>query len=115
MGLEFTRRRGSVAGLDAFGLGGTVYSGTRFAVVAISEGLRHEVGDKIRTTVIMPGAIDTELKSGTSDPASREFVNAFYEQAFPVDSIARAIRCAIEQPANVDVNQIAIRPTAQEF
>lgn len=105
----------SVAGLKVFSPGGTVYSGTKFAVAAISEGLRHEVGDKIRTTVIMPGAIDTELKSGTSDPASRKFVNAFYEQAIPAESIARAIAYAIEQPANVDVNQIVIRPTAQEF
>lgn len=85
------------------------------AVAAISEGLRHEVGDRIRTTVIMPGAIDTELKSGTSDPASRKFVNAFYEQAIPAESIARAIAYAIEQPENVDVNQIVVRPTAQEF
>jgi NADP-dependent 3-hydroxy acid dehydrogenase YdfG len=105
----------SVAGLKVFSPGGTVYSGTKFAVAAISEGLRHEVGDRIRTTVIMPGAIDTELKSGTSDPASRKFVNAFYEQAIPAESIARAIAYAIEQPANVDVNQIVIRPTAQEF
>lgn len=105
----------SVAGLKVFSPGGTVYSGTKFAVAAISEGLRHEVGDRIRTTVIMPGAIDTELKSGTSDPASRKFVNAFYEQAIPAESIARAIAYAIEQPADVDVNQIVIRPTAQEF
>lgn len=79
------------------------------------DGLRYEVSGKIRTTVIMPGAIDTELKSGASDPATRKFVNAFYEQAIPADSIARAIAYAIEQPANVDVNQIVIRPTAQEF
>jgi NADP-dependent 3-hydroxy acid dehydrogenase YdfG len=93
----------------------TVFSGTKFAVAAISEGLRHEVGGKICTTVIMPGAVDTELKSGTSDPASRKFVNTFYKQAIPAESIARAIAYAIEQPANVDVNQIVIRPTAQEF
>ncbi len=70
---------------------------------------------EIRTTVILPGAIDTELKTGTSDEKSRKFVDAFYEQAIPADSIARAIAFAIEQPADVDVNQIVIRPTAQEF
>lgn len=63
----------------------------------------------------MPGAIDTELKTGTFDAASRKFVNAFYEQAIPADSIARAIRYAIEQPADVDLNQIVIWPTMQEF
>ena len=105
----------SVAGIKVFSPGGTVYSGTKFAVGAITEGLRHEVGGKIRTTVIMPGAIDTELKTGTSDEKSRKFVDAFYEQAIPAGSIARAIAFAIEQPADVDVNQIVIRPTAQEF
>ncbi len=105
----------SVAGLKVFSPGGTVYSGTKFAVSAITEGLRHEVGGKIRTTVIMPGAIDTELKTGTSDEKSRKFLDAFYTQAIPADTIARAIAFAIEQPADVDVNQIVIRPTAQEF
>ncbi|MGE0194374.1 MAG: SDR family oxidoreductase [Methylocystis sp.] len=105
----------SVAGLKVFSPGGTVYSGTKFAVAAISEGLRQEVGGKIRTTTIMPGAVDTELKTGTSDAASRKYVDAFYQQAIPAESIARAIRYAIEQPADVDVNQIVIRPTVQEF
>lgn len=105
----------SVAGIKVFSPGGTVYSGTKFAVAAISEGLRHEVGGKIRMTTIMPGAIDTELKTGTSDAASRKFVDEFYKQSIPADSIARAIRYAIEQPADVDVNQIVVRPTVQEF
>jgi NADP-dependent 3-hydroxy acid dehydrogenase YdfG len=105
----------SVAGLKVFSPGGTVYSGTKFAVSAITEGLRHEVGGRIRTTLIMPGAVDTELKTGTSDAESQKFVDAFYEQAIPADSIARAIAYAIEQPADVDVNQIVIRPTVQEF
>ncbi len=105
----------SVAGLKVFSPGGTVYSGTKFAVRAISEGLRHEVGGNIRTTSIEPGAIDSELKHGSSHKESSENVKEFYKQAIPSDSIARAIAYAIEQPNDVDVNEIVIRPTAQEF
>jgi NADP-dependent 3-hydroxy acid dehydrogenase YdfG len=106
----------SVAGLKVFSPGGTVYSGTKFAVAAISEGLRHEVGGKIRTTVIMPGAVDTELiDAGTTHKGSLEFMAPFAKLAIPADAIARAIAFAIEQPADVDVNQIVIRPTVQEF
>lgn len=105
----------SVAGVKVFSPGGTVYSGTKFAVRAISEGLRHEVGGSIRTTTIEPGAVDSELKHGSSHPASVEAVNAFYQQAIPAASVARAIAFAIEQPADVDINEIVLRPTAQEF
>jgi NADP-dependent 3-hydroxy acid dehydrogenase YdfG len=105
----------SVAGIKVFSPGGTVYSGTKFAVRAISEGLRHEVGGAIRTTTIEPGAIDSELKFGTSDKASSDFVVEFYKQAIPADSVARAVAFAIEQPAEVDINEIVLRPTVQEF
>ena len=105
----------SVAGVKVFSPGGTVYSGTKFAVRAISEGLRHEVGGKIRTTTIEPGAIDSELKYGSSHKGSVDFVVDFYKQAIPSDSVARAIAYAIEQPADVDINEIVIRPTLQEF
>lgn len=105
----------SVAGLKVFSPGGTVYSGTKFAVRAISEGLRHEVGGTIRTTTIEPGAIDSELKFGSGHQASRDFVVEFYKQAIPASSVARAIAFAIEQPADVDINEIVLRPTVQEF
>ncbi len=105
----------SVAGIKVFGPGGTVYSGTKHAVRAISEGLRHEVGGKIRTTVVSPGAVASELKYGSSDEASRSGIVKFYKQEIPADSIARAIAYAIEQPADVDVNEIVVRPTVQEF
>jgi NADP-dependent 3-hydroxy acid dehydrogenase YdfG len=105
----------SVAGIKVFSPGGTVYSGTKFAVRAISEGLRHEVGGKIRVTTIEPGAVDSELKFGSSHEASRDFVVEFYKQAIPANSVARAIAYAIEQPPNVDVNEIVLRPTVQEF
>ncbi|WP_186474039.1 SDR family oxidoreductase [Psychrobacter sp. KCTC 72983] len=105
----------SVAGVKVFSPGGTVYSGTKFAVRAISEGLRHEVGETIRTTTIEPGAIESELKFGSSHKESSEFVTDFYKQAIPSDSVARAIAYAIEQPADVDINEIVLRPTSQEF
>lgn len=71
----------SVAGIKVFSPGGTVYSGTKFAVRAISEGLRHEVGGTIRTTTIEPGAVESELKFGSSHKESSEFVTDFYKQA----------------------------------
>jgi NADP-dependent 3-hydroxy acid dehydrogenase YdfG len=105
----------SVAGVKVFSPGGTVYSGTKFAVRAISEGLRHEVGGSIRTTTIEPGAVDSELKLGSSHEQSSQFVQEFYKSAIPADSVARAIAYAIEQPADVDINEIVLRPTVQEF
>jgi NADP-dependent 3-hydroxy acid dehydrogenase YdfG len=105
----------SVAGIKVFSPGGTVYSGTKFAVRAISEGLRHEVGDSIRTTTIEPGAVDSELKLGSSHEESSQFVKEFYKLAIPADSVARAIAYAIDEPANVDINEIVLRPTAQDF
>ncbi|CAI0846104.1 SDR family oxidoreductase [Serratia proteamaculans] len=105
----------SVAGVKVFSPGGTVYSGTKYAVRAISEGLRHEVGAHIRTTTICPGAVDSELKLGSSDAESVQFVQDFYKQAISADSVARAIAYAIEQPADVDINEIVLRPTQQVF
>lgn len=105
----------SVAGLKVFSPGGAVYSGTKFAVRAISEGLRAEMGANIRTTSIEPGAIDTDLPEGSSHDESREFVKEFYEQAISPNSVANAVKYAIEQPADVDINNIALRPTVQEF
>ena len=105
----------SVAGLKVFAPGGTVYSGTKFAVRAISEGLRQEVGGAIRTTTILPGAVDSELKLGSTHAASSANVNEFYKIAIGADAVARAIAYAIEQPAEVDINEIVLRPTVQDF
>lgn len=105
----------SVAGHKVM-MGGAVYSGTKFAVRAISEGLRQEVGGTIRTTVISPGAVHSELPLGSSDPDTAAFIKEYYrQQAIPADAVARAIAFAIEQPAEVDVNEILIRPTVQEL
>ena len=106
----------SVAGIKVFSPGGTVYSGTKFAVGAITDGLRHEVGGKIRTTSIKPGAVESELKHGSTDEVGLAAVNKIYEtSAITSDAIARAIAYAIEQPDGVDFNEIVVRPTNQDF
>lgn len=104
----------SVAGTKVFAPGGTVYSGTKFAVSAITEGLRQEVGDRIRVTSIAPGAVDSDLKHSTSGTATESILD-FYKQAIPAASVARAVAFAIEQPADVDINEIVLRPTRQVF
>lgn len=104
----------SIAGIKVFAPGGTVYSGTKFAVRAISEGLRQEVGTKLRVTTVAPGAVDSELKFTTTGTAESA-VHDFYKIAMPASSIARAIAYAVEQPADVDVNEIVVRPIVQDF
>jgi NADP-dependent 3-hydroxy acid dehydrogenase YdfG len=107
----------SVFGIKVFAPGGTVYCATKAAVRSLTEGLRMEVhANKIRTTIISPGAVDSELKEGTSDEASSKFLHQLYDVfSIPADSIARAIAYAIEQPPDVDINEIVVRPTAQDF
>ncbi|NVJ05298.1 SDR family oxidoreductase [Myxococcus sp. AM001] len=103
----------SVAG-HKVSMGAAVYAGTKFAVRAISEGLRQEVGGSIRTTIISPGAVQSELPMGSSDPETAAMVKKMYQQqAIPADSVARAIAFAIEQPADVDINEVLLRPTKQ--
>lgn len=89
-----------------------VYSATKFAVMAISDGLRQEVGADIRVTVISPGVTQSELAESITDPSAREAMQAFRAGAIPADAIARSIAFAIEQPAEVDVSEIIVRPTA---
>jgi NADP-dependent 3-hydroxy acid dehydrogenase YdfG len=91
-----------------------VYSGTKFAVRAISEGLRQEAGDKLRVTIISPGFVQTNLADSMTDPTTKAQIAGTMEKiAIPPDAIARAIAFAIEQPADVDVGEIVVRPTAQ--
>ncbi len=104
----------SVAGHKVFP-GAAVYCATKFAVRAISEGLRLESNGEIRSTNISPGAVATELTTTISDEDTATRMNAFYEIAIDADSIARAIAYAIEQPGDVDVNEMIIRPTRQEL
>jgi len=97
--------------------GGAVYAATKHAVRVISEGLRQEVKPyDIRTTVISPGAVDTELTDSITEPDVAQNIKTFYAQvAIPADSFARAVAFAISQPPEVDINEILYRPTRQEF
>lgn len=104
----------SVAGHKVFP-GGAVYCATKYAVKALSEGLRMEAGDEIRSTNISPGAIATELTSTITDPTAAEAAEELYKVAIDADAVARAIVYAIEQPQDVDINEIILRPTAQEM
>jgi NADP-dependent 3-hydroxy acid dehydrogenase YdfG len=105
----------SVAGHNIYP-GGTVYCGTKHAVRAISEGLRQEEamsGTNIRVTNISPGAISSELLATTSDAEMRAGLDDFYQAAIEADNIANTIAFAIEQPAEVGINEIIVRPTVQ--
>ena len=105
----------SVAG-HKVGPGFAVYAATKHAVRALSEGLRQEVKPyNIRTTVISPGAVATELPQSTTEPDVAERVRKVYETAIPADSFARAVVFAISQPDDVDINEILFRPTRQEY
>jgi NADP-dependent 3-hydroxy acid dehydrogenase YdfG len=103
----------SVAG-HRVGPGAAVYSATKFAVRAISEGLRQEVKPyNIRTTIISPGAIKTELPDTITDDKIRGALQNVLDVAISPDSIARAVAYVVEQPEDYDVNEIILRPTAQ--
>ena len=91
-----------------------VYCATKFAVRAISDGLRQET-DKLRVTVISPGVVESELANSISDAKGRDEMKAFRAIAIQPDAVARAIRFAIEQPADVDTSEIVVRPTASPF
>ena len=104
----------SVAGHKVFA-GGTVYCATKFAVKAISEGIRLESDGKIRSTNISPGAVATELTNTISHEETAKMAEQLYGIAIDADAIARAITYAIEQPGDVDINEMIIRPTKQEL
>lgn len=96
--------------------GSAVYAATKHAVLALSEGLRQEVKPyNIRTTVVSPGAIDTELVNSVTEPDIAANVRKVYEVAIPVASFARMVAFAISQPDDVDINEILFRPTRQEL
>jgi NADP-dependent 3-hydroxy acid dehydrogenase YdfG len=106
----------SVAG-HKVGPGGAVYAATKHAVRIISEGLRQEVKPyNIRTTIISPGAVATELPDSVTEPDVAVGVRALYDRvAIPADSFARTVVFAMSQPDEVDINEILFRPTAQEY
>ena len=97
--------------------GSAVYAATKAAVLMLSEGLRQEVKPyDIRTTVISPGAVESELPQSVTEADMAQGVQAFYEaNAIPADSFARMVAFAIGQPDEVDINEILFRPTKQEL
>jgi NADP-dependent 3-hydroxy acid dehydrogenase YdfG len=88
-----------------------VYCATKYAVWAITEGLRQE-HDDIRTTIISPGVVATELGNDITDPAIAAALGTWRQKSLTPDAIARAIRYALEQPEGVDINEVIVRPTA---
>ena len=96
--------------------GTAVYSATKHAVRVLTEGLRQEVKPyDIRTTIVSPGAVATELPDSITEADVQAGVKAFYEIAIPADSFARAVLFAMSQPDDVDINEILFRPTKQEY
>lgn len=104
----------SVAG-HKVGSGGAVYSATKTAVRVLSEGLRQEVKPhNIRTTIISPGAVATELPQSATEADVAAGLQQFYDEyAIPADSFARCVAFAMSQPEDVDINEILFRPTRQ--
>jgi NADP-dependent 3-hydroxy acid dehydrogenase YdfG len=94
-----------------------VYAATKHAVRALSEGLRQEVKPyNIRTTIVSPGAVATELVNSITEPDIRAVNKSFGERmAISPDAFARVVAFAISQPEDVDINEVLFRPTAQEM
>ena len=103
----------STAGLKIVPLQG-VYAATKNAVRTLTEALRQEAGETLRVTNVSPGFVHTDFADSMTDPKTRA---AILEQrdriAIAPEAIARAIAFAIDEPADVDVNEIVVRPTAQ--
>jgi len=97
--------------------GGAVYCATKHAVRVISEALRKEVKPyNIRSTILSPGAVDTELPGSIGAPEVSEAIHSYYrENAIPADSFARCVLFAMSQPEEIDINEILFRPTRQEL
>jgi NADP-dependent 3-hydroxy acid dehydrogenase YdfG len=120
-GLPLMLQQGSGQFVNISSIGGhsvsptaAVYCATKFAVGAISEGLRQEVNN-IRVTVISPGVTESELADSISNSEARRGMQDYRKIAIPANAIARAIAFAIEQPDDVDVSEIIVRPTASPY
>ncbi|RAJ01357.1 NADP-dependent 3-hydroxy acid dehydrogenase YdfG [Paenibacillus pabuli] len=119
VGLPVMKEQGSgqfinIASIGAYAVTPTasVYCATKYAVRAISEGLRQEVGADIRVTLVSPGVTESELAESISDDEARELMKDYRRISIPATAIAQSILYAINQPAEVDVNEIVVRPTA---
>jgi NADP-dependent 3-hydroxy acid dehydrogenase YdfG len=92
-----------------------VYSATKYAVRAISEGLRQESRGYLRTTIISPGAVTSELTQSITNEKISQGIDKLYEDAIDARAIADAVLYAMQQPEDVDVNEIIVRPTKQKL
>jgi NADP-dependent 3-hydroxy acid dehydrogenase YdfG len=103
----------NIASIGALAVSPTaaVYCATKYAVRAISDGLRQE-HDNIRVTCIHPGVVESELADTITDPVAAEAMKTYRAIALQPEAIGRAVRFAIDQPDDVDVNEIVVRPTA---
>lgn len=105
----------TIASIGAHEVVGTsaIYSATKYAAWALTEGLRQESAPYIRVTTISPGVVETELADHITDPQAADLMVDYRAAAISPDAIARAVNFAIEQPVDVDVNEIIVRPTRQ--
>ncbi|WP_432486666.1 SDR family oxidoreductase [Kineococcus sp. SYSU DK018] len=92
-----------------------VYSGTKFAAWAITEGLRLELDPRFRITTISPGVVESELATHITDPTAAEVMRDYRATTIPADAVARAISYALGEAGDVDVNEVVVRPTAQRW
>ncbi|RTY54218.1 SDR family oxidoreductase [Pantoea sp. YU22] len=106
----------NIASIGALSVSPTaaVYCATKFAVRAISDGLRQE-NTQLRVTCIHPGVVESELAATITDPAAAALMNDYRAIALQPAAIGRAVRFAIEQPDDVDVNEIVVRPTRSPY
>ncbi|MEK3707458.1 SDR family oxidoreductase [Paenibacillus sp. FSL R7-0198] len=118
-GLPVMKKQGfgqfiNIASIGAYAVSPTaaVYCATKYAVRAISEGLRQEVGGDIRVTLVSPGVTESELADTISDEEARDLMKEYRRISIPASAIAQSILFAISQPTEVDVNEIVVRPTA---
>ncbi|MGW2600231.1 SDR family oxidoreductase [Streptomyces klenkii] len=104
----------NIASVGAYEVSPTaaVYCATKFAVRAISEGLRQESAGDIRVSLVSPGVTESELADSISDPEAREAMKSYRAVALPASAIAEAIAYVLSQPPEVDVNEIVVRPAA---
>lgn len=90
-----------------------VYCATKYAAWAITEGLRMESDPSIRVTTVSPGVVESELAETISDPTAAAAMQEYRADAISPDAIARGISYAINEPADVDVNELILRPARQ--
>ncbi|MFH8680384.1 SDR family oxidoreductase [Streptomyces lydicus] len=104
----------NIASVGAYEVSPTaaVYCATKFAVRALSEGLRQESGGDIRVTVVSPGVTESELADSLTDPRARQAMETYRSVALPAAAVADAVAYAVAQPPEVEVNEIVVRPAA---